>query len=156
MTSREGEQEIPDRILTPLNLADTRYGWGLKSNDGCSHLPIGPQPPAEYSGLISTTSDVARFFQALLGGELLGQEMLAEMTQTVPGINEFDEFHAGLGLFRADLPCGSGWGHGGDTGVYTNQVLASRDGSTIVVVARNVRDWFFLKNLAEEMYCQAI
>jgi hypothetical protein len=35
-------------------------------------------------------------------------------------------------------------------------VLASRDGSTIVVVARNVGDWTSLKTLAEQIYCEAI
>ena len=89
----------------------------------------------------------------MLGGELLNDDMMAAMTNTVP---TGTELHAGLGLFRFDLPCGSAWGHGGEFTYYSNQVLVSRDGSTAVVVARNARDWYSIKTLAEEMYCEAI
>src|SRR5690606_41026705 len=39
---------------------------------------------ADSGGYVSTTADVNRFFQALLGGELLPRERLAEMRDTVP------------------------------------------------------------------------
>jgi D-alanyl-D-alanine carboxypeptidase len=142
-------EEIHDRILVPLDLAHKPR----TSEGGGSHARLGFESgQAGLCGAVSTTSRLARFFQALLGGQLLGDEMMTEMTTTVP---TGTEFHAGLGIFRADLPCGSAWGNGG-AGSYTSQVLASRDGSTIVVVARNVGDWSSLKSLAEDMYCEAI
>jgi D-alanyl-D-alanine carboxypeptidase len=147
VTGRPAGQEMRDRILIPLDLADTRFGWGAISKQGPA---LGPHPPAH--GMVSTTSDLARFFQALLRGELIGEEMLAEMTQTVPAENEF---HAGLGLFRADLGCGSAWGNGGAAD-YVSQVLASRDGSTVLVAARYGGDWPTVKSLAEGLYCLAI
>jgi D-alanyl-D-alanine carboxypeptidase len=78
--------------------------------------------------------------------------MMAAMKQTVP---TGTELHAGLGMFRFDMPCGSAWGHGGEFTYYNNQVLVSGDGSKAVVVARNARDWYSIKTLAEEMYCAA-
>jgi len=137
-------EEIRDRILVPLGLVDGRAGSGAW---------LGSSPEGHPCGPISTTSDLARFFQGLLGGDLLDEDMLAEIMTTVPAYNEF---HSGLGIFRADMPCGSAWGNGGDSGFYATQVLASRDGSTIVVVARNVGDWASVMKLAERMYCEAI
>jgi D-alanyl-D-alanine carboxypeptidase len=154
VTGRRPGREVRDRILVPLGLEDT----GMTMKDVSGHwlgvregscdlcLPIGGGP-------ISTTSDIARFFQALLGGELLGEDMMAAMTQTMP---TGTELHAGLGLFRFDLPCGSAWGHGGEFTYYSNQVLVSADGSKAVVVARNARDWYSIKMLAEEMFCAAV
>lgn len=69
--------------------------------------------------MISTTGDLARFFQALLGGRLLPPVQLAQMRTTVPIVSpgQPNPQHAayGLGLFTADTPCGTVWGHGGDT-----------------------------------------
>jgi hypothetical protein len=79
--------------------------------------------------------------------------MMATMKQTVP---TGTELHAGMGIFRFDLPCASAWGHGGEFTYYSNQVLVSGDGSKAVVVARNARDWYSIKTLAEEMYCEAV
>lgn len=154
VTGRRLGQEVRDRILVPLGLEATwlttkgASGPWLGAPEGScpSCLPSGGGPN-------STMLDVARFFQALLRGELLGDDMMAAMTQTVP---TGTELHAGLGLFRFDLPCGSAWGHGGEFTYYSNQVLVSRDGSTAVVVARNARDWYSIKTLAEEMYCAAL
>lgn len=154
VTGRRVGQEVRDRILVPLGLEET---W--MSPRGASPPWLGapegscPLCLPGWGGPNSTTSDVARFFQALLGGELLGEDMMAEMTQTVP---TGTELHVGLGVFRFDLPCGSAWGHGGEFTYYSNQVLVSGDGSKAVVVARNARDWYSIKTLAEEMYCEAV
>lgn len=153
VTGRRPGQEVRDRILVPLGLEDTwitmkdaaGHWLGVREGSCAICLPAGGGP-------ISTTSDLARFFQALLGGELLGEDIMAEMTRTVP---TGTELHAGLGVFRFDLPCGSAWGHGGEFTYYSNQVLVSGDGSNAVVVARNARDWYSIKILAEEMYCAA-
>ena len=61
---------------------------------------------------------------------------------------------AGLGLFRIHLSCGSDWGQGGDESACSNQVLAARDGSRIVVVAQNTLGWPSAKATAEQMYCR--
>lgn len=153
VTGRRAGQEVRDRILVPLGLEDTFLTpkgssppWlGAREGSCARCLEFGGGPN-------STTSDVGRFFRALLGGELLGEDMMAAMTQTVP---TGTEIHAGFGVFRFDLPCGSAWGHGGEFTYYSNQVLVSGDGTKALVVARNARDWYSIKTLAEEMYCEA-
>jgi D-alanyl-D-alanine carboxypeptidase len=154
VTGRRLGQEVRDRILLPLGLGATWMTpkgasppWlGVPEGSCALCLPSGGGPN-------STTLDLARFFQALLGGELLGKDMMATMKQTVP---TGTELHAGLGMFRFDMPCGSAWGHGGEFTYYSNQVLVSGDGSKVVVVARNARDWYSIKTLAEDMYCAAL
>lgn len=148
VTGHSLQDEVRRRILGPLDLSHT---WTRSASAGSSWLGL-ELPPAARGGPLTSTSDLARFFQALLRGDLLGDDMMAAMTETVPtGSGSY-----GLGLFRADLPCGSAFGHGGDTPYYTNHVAASRDGSTIVVVARNVGGWFTIRQLAEEIYCRVV
>jgi D-alanyl-D-alanine carboxypeptidase len=107
-------------------------------------------PVSGDGGIVSTADDLARFFRALLGGELLGEDPQSEMTATV---DTGEDFRAGLGLFREDLSCGSIWYHAGDSLSYSSIALAAPDGSKAVVVAQNTTGWVSAKALAEEMYC---
>nr|WP_226598564.1 serine hydrolase domain-containing protein [Streptomyces violascens] len=65
--------------------------------------------------LISTNSDLNRFFSALLGGRLLHPAQLKEMRTTVPAGSPFaPNTRYGLGLLSTPLSCGGVyWGHGG-------------------------------------------
>jgi D-alanyl-D-alanine carboxypeptidase len=91
--------------------------------------------------LVSTPSDVARFLEALLGGELLGPASAAEVLGTVPADGvEFDAFGLGIGelsslLGIAPSPCGSAWGHLGLGFGHTTVALSRRDGSRQAVLA---------------------
>lgn len=63
--------------------------------------------------MISTNSDLDRFFTALLGGRLLPAAQLAQMRTTVP-IGTTGAGY-GLGIISRPLSCGGVyWGHGGD------------------------------------------
>jgi D-alanyl-D-alanine carboxypeptidase len=154
VTGRSLDQEMRDRIAEPLGLDDTWLSgkrsslpW-LGAPEGSCRICV----PGGEIGPFSTTADTARFFQALVRGELFSEELLAEMTETV---SMGTELSAGMGLFRFDLPCGTAWGHGGEFTYYSNQVLVSGDGSTVVVFARGRGDWFTTKTLAEKIYCLA-
>jgi D-alanyl-D-alanine carboxypeptidase len=156
VTGRRLNQVVRDRIFRPLRLEDTSYGTAALLPHP-NPIPAWLGAPEEFSGpvsgdggIVSTTGDLARFFRSLLGGKLLPPNLLSEMTRT---IDADSEFRAGLGLFQADLSCGSAWGHGGDEPAYSNQVLAARDGSRIVIVAQNTLGWPSAKATAEEMYC---
>jgi D-alanyl-D-alanine carboxypeptidase len=157
-TGRRLNRVVRDRIFRPLGLEDTRYGTaGLRPHSEGGPAWLGTpedlsDPVNGAGGIASTAGDLARFFRALFGGKLLGPALLSEMTRTVAAGSDF---RAGLGLFRADLPCGPAWGHGGDESAYSDHVLAARDGSRIVVVAQNVLGWPSAKATAEEMYCRA-
>jgi D-alanyl-D-alanine carboxypeptidase len=91
--------------------------------------------------LVSTPSDVARFLQALLGGELLRPESAAELVRVVPADGvEFDAYGLGIGelsslLGVARSPCGGAWGHLGLAPGHTTVALTRRDASRQVVFA---------------------
>jgi D-alanyl-D-alanine carboxypeptidase len=153
------DRVVRDRIFRPLGLEDSSYGTAAFRRHagrmpawlGSPEEPTGPVNGA--GGIVSTAADLARFFRALVSGELLDDDLLAEMTQAV---DAGTEAQAGLGIFQINTPCGSPWGHGGDDLAYSNQVLASRDGRTIVVVAQNTTGWPSVEEKAEEMYCRAL
>ncbi|KND31128.1 beta-lactamase [Streptomyces europaeiscabiei] len=65
--------------------------------------------------MISTNSDLNRFFTALLTSRLLPAPQLARMRSTVPAEATFGPgARYGLGLVSRPLPCGGlSWGHGG-------------------------------------------
>jgi D-alanyl-D-alanine carboxypeptidase len=167
VTGNPLEMEVLDRIFRPLGLADSSYGSasvGTDPDDLPAWLgaPAGSGEPASSGGIVSTTADLATFFEALLGGELLGEDELSEMLRTVDTSGDplaargaENSAGAGLGIFRLDLDCGSAWGHGGDLigPGYSNQVLVSRDGSSIVIVAQNRMGWPRANATAIAMYC---
>ena len=90
-------------------------------------------------GYVSTTADVNRFFQALLGGELLPHEWLTEMRDTVPVSEEMQVLWPdggyGLGLVERPLSCGGGyWSHeGGESGYITVNGATDDGGRTVTV-----------------------
>ncbi|MEJ3658070.1 serine hydrolase domain-containing protein [Actinomycetes bacterium KLBMP 9759] len=159
------EDAVTSRIIEPLGLRRTY--WPLFPEQ---HLR-GPQPKAFRpspggrtevrwintsvvgcaGALVSTGAELNAFAGALLGGRLLPDAQLDEMTRTVPA-----EIVAGgaygLGLVRHPLPGGGWfWGHGGSiegtrtrggvtsdgraVTVAVNEIAATPDGSQHVVDA---------------------
>ncbi|MEU7204386.1 serine hydrolase domain-containing protein [Streptomyces sp. NPDC045470] len=80
--------------------------------------------------MISTNSDLNRFFTALLAGRLLPAAQLAQMRFTVPAEATFGPgARYGLGLVSRPLPCGGlAWGHGGSFPGYETRGGATDDG----------------------------
>ncbi|RPK94402.1 serine hydrolase domain-containing protein [Streptomyces sp. ADI98-10] len=80
--------------------------------------------------MISTNSDLDRFFGALLAGRLLPPAQLAQMRSTVPAEAIFGPgARYGLGLVSRPLPCGGlAWGHGGSFPGYETRGGATDDG----------------------------
>ncbi len=67
--------------------------------------------------IVSTPSDLNRFFTALLDGKLLKPAELKQMRTTVPVPEKWGGkgVRYGLGVMRTPLSCGGAiWGHGGD------------------------------------------
>ncbi|MFF2039923.1 serine hydrolase domain-containing protein [Kitasatospora sp. NPDC058170] len=86
--------------------------------------------------LVSTDSDLNRFFTALLAGRLLPAAQLAQMRTTVPAEDTFGPgARYGLGLVSRPLPCGRGllWGHGGSFPGYETRGGATDDGRAVNV-----------------------
>ncbi|MFW3473481.1 serine hydrolase domain-containing protein [Streptomyces microflavus] len=80
--------------------------------------------------MISTNSDLNRFFTALLAGRLLPPTQLAQMRTTVPAEATFGPgARYGLGLVSRPLPCGGlSWGHGGSFPGYETRGGVTADG----------------------------
>ncbi|MEV4808809.1 serine hydrolase domain-containing protein [Micromonospora avicenniae] len=154
VTGHRWYNEVRSRILVPLRLTRTFYP---------GDRPTLPQPQAEVyqqfapdgplvdttlfnptvaasaGGLVSTTDDLARFWQALGRGRLLRPGQMAELHRTVlaesvqevrPGIAY------GLGIMWIPNRCGGYWAHFGDMpGVSTLNAL-SPDGHRSAVFYR--------------------
>jgi D-alanyl-D-alanine carboxypeptidase len=139
------------RVVRPLHLHSTffatsarfrgpyAHGYLPPSLTGNGYLDTSSWTPSftwAAGALVSTAPDVARFYQALLSGRLLSPPLLHEMTTTVaaPGIPQYPNARAGLGIFTAETPCGTVWGHQGDVPGYWNRAFSDRSGSRSAVV----------------------
>lgn len=85
--------------------------------------------------MVSTDSDLNRFFTALLAGRLLPKAQLDQMRTTVPASYPFPAgARYGLGLVSTPLSCGSVyWGHGGSMTGYETRGGATEDGRAVNV-----------------------
>ncbi|NLU81392.1 beta-lactamase family protein [Rhodococcus sp. HNM0569] len=161
--------EIKQRILQPLDLAGTSIPGSdpqlpepsiravLELDDG-SRVDVTEQNETldwAAGEMISTSTDLTTFLDALLGGRLLTAPTLAEMRTTVPmGMG----FHYGLGLERFDLPCGGQlWGHGGQLLGYVTYAYHRDDGHTLTLLRASGNDDSFLgfAAIATAAYCFA-
>jgi D-alanyl-D-alanine carboxypeptidase len=160
-SGRSYEQELHSRILEPLGLQattlphspempephaqgyqyDTEAGGGGKPENVTTALD--PSAAWASGALISTPGDVSRFFGALLGREMVGEDQLEQMQETMagegspsgPGIK-----HAGLGIFSYKLPCGKVWGHTGQFPGYQAFGAATPDGRGALAMMVNATD----------------
>jgi D-alanyl-D-alanine carboxypeptidase len=143
-TGRKLESELRRRIYAPLGLRATSldtvpriagphaHGYFLRPLED---VTVGSPSYVWAAGaLVSTADDVARFFQALLGGRLLRPDLLRAMETTMAGAREFSY---GLGLEKVRIPCGAVWGHSGGSPGYSANSFNSKDGTRQVVVLVN-------------------
>jgi D-alanyl-D-alanine carboxypeptidase len=161
VTGRRFAQELDRRILRPLDLTGTY----LPGNDP----EIRGPHPVHYStlfvqqpnptihdatvmnqsfawsagGVVSTATDLNRFFSALLGGRLLPAAQLAQMLTTVSteGSGWIPATRYGLGVFEQTLSCGvTVWGNAGATYGSWSYIMGTRDGRHLVASHIN-GDW---------------
>lgn len=170
VTGRPWYEEAERRIIEPLHLTGTSYpgdtstvpnphatGYTQWSTGGLVDTTDGRV--GEFAGaagaLITTTADLNTFLRALLSGELLPPEQLAELKQTVDTDAEirsiFPGGRDGLGVFSVELSCGGRyWMHGGDITGYKTRDGVSDDGKTSVVVSMST----LLQDTEDHQYAQ--
>ena len=132
--------ELRRRILDPLHLRDTSFPVnesviaGAHANGAASVqgsvrdvTVLNPSGTWGAGNIVSTATDVAHFWRALLGGRLLAPAQLAAMKSTVPLIKG-STVRYGLGIFQWPSACGPLWGHGGDIAGYSNRFQNTEDG----------------------------
>jgi D-alanyl-D-alanine carboxypeptidase len=112
------------RITRPLELTDTIYAatepmpddvvdaYHLIDGDMVNVSAISLSAYRAAAAIISTTHDLTRFIDALLGGELLKPATLAEMLTFSP--SDHPGYDGGLGIVRWHTPGGAFIGHSGD------------------------------------------
>jgi D-alanyl-D-alanine carboxypeptidase len=145
--------EVYRRIIGPLGL--TRTTFPITDPNIAGPHPHGyfVDPPAEFQlpgttdmtrsnpswawtagAIISTTDDLARFHRALFTGQLLPPAQQHELLSTVPTSTGNDY---GLGVLRAETPCGDAWGFEGAFPGYESTSLSSLDGTRQAVLLLN-------------------
>jgi len=150
VTHRPLAEQIAKRIIEPLGLAHTYYPnpgeedirgthpHGYHRSSQGELEDITRKDPSEAGGagaIISTPSELNKFFQAVLDGTLLSQDSITEMKKTVDaGQSETGVDHYGLGIISTSLSCGgTAWGHAGSIPGYTTFNGVGPDGTAVTV-----------------------
>ncbi|MFI2360325.1 serine hydrolase domain-containing protein [Streptomyces anulatus] len=153
VTGRPLAEEMDRRVIQRIGLRHTYFpapgemtvrephprGYHRSPQDGPLRDFTEMDPSAGWAAgqLISTNSDLNRFFTALLAGRLLPAAQLAEMRTTVPAGTSGLRY--GLGLTSRPLSCGGVyWGHGGDIAGYETRGGATDDGRAANVAVTSI------------------
>ncbi|WP_323373787.1 serine hydrolase domain-containing protein [Plantactinospora alkalitolerans] len=152
--------EVRSRILVPLRLSHTFYpgdqptlpqphaqGYRQFAPGGplVDTTVFNPTVTASAGGLVSTTTDLARFWQAVARGRLLRPGQLADLQQTVlaDGFQEIRPgIRYGLGIMWIPNRCGGSWAHVGSMPGMSTLAAATPDGhrSTVLYLATELAD----------------
>jgi D-alanyl-D-alanine carboxypeptidase len=147
LTGKDIGSAVTEMVIRPAGLRDTYWPptgeIGIRGPHAHNYMldPANPQGPlvdfTEFEpslagaagAMVSTPSDLNRFWRELLGGRLLPDRMLAEMQNAVPAPDFGPGVAYGLGLFQFPLSCGGfAWGHaGGIPGGVSN--VSAQDGA---------------------------
>ncbi|PWG15414.1 hydrolase [Streptomyces sp. V2] len=157
VTGVTAEVYITQHVIGRAGLRDTGFPAGPHIEGPHSQLYESwfgmIDPPRDYSvfdmswvgpsaSLISTLSDVNRFYAKLLAGEIVSQESLAEMRRTVPIVSQEGKvIEYGLGLYPTEVPGATYWGHGGTVWGGGTLAMTRADGGRQLAVAVNLQRW---------------
>ncbi|MDT0318193.1 serine hydrolase domain-containing protein [Streptomyces millisiae] len=161
VTGTTAERCITRNVIERAGLRETGFPTGPHVDGPHSRLYESwfgmIDPPRDYSvydmsfvgpaaSLISTVTDLNRFFRVLLAGEIVSPWSLAQMRRTVPVVSqEGRTIDYGLGLYPVEAPGQAVfWGHGGT--VWGGGTLATTraDGERQLAVAVNLQRWHSL------------
>ncbi|GAA2332831.1 beta-lactamase family protein [Streptomyces kunmingensis] len=158
VTGTTAEQCITKNVIERAGLRDTAFPDGPYVDGPHSRLYESwfgmIDPPRDYSdydmswvgpsaSLISTVTDLNRFYGKLLAGEIVSPSSLAQMQRTVPVISqEGRTIEYGLGLHPMEEPGqGTYWGHGGTVWGGGALAMIRADGRRQMAVAVNLQRW---------------
>jgi CubicO group peptidase (beta-lactamase class C family) len=157
-TGKDFGDVLQAEILDPLGLKNTFYGKEGQNNIDRDRLASGYEDlftadgqlgqdgiPEDLTnvnrdavgsagGMFSNTQDLARFYQALFGGELLKPESLQEMLTFV---ETGSSYQWGLGIESSETPWGNAIGRGGNFSGYTSRFDYFPELDTTVVFEEN-------------------
>ncbi|WP_344032496.1 serine hydrolase domain-containing protein [Streptomyces luteireticuli] len=173
LTGRSYADVLRTEVIEPLGLTRTSFVvpdktiagphiTGYLTNDDRSK-PLLDSTESNGSwvwsagAVISSAADMDRFVGALLGGRLVSDASLRQMTAALP--TPTAKIAYGLGLREVSLSCGKVYGHGGIVQGYQTQSFATRDGKRTVVAFANASNngavTQGLMNALEPAFCGA-
>jgi D-alanyl-D-alanine carboxypeptidase len=153
-TGKSYEDLLRKLVYKPLGLRKTSLPRGPNLRKPFIH-GYSQDPPEDVSedlaagwswasgGIVSTPADLNDFIRGYVGGKLFDERTQAKQRRVIeggsseppgPGMNS-----AGLAIFRYETPCGTVWGHTGNTLGYTQFAAASADGRRSVTVSINAQ-----------------
>ncbi|MES4833709.1 serine hydrolase domain-containing protein, partial [Streptomyces anthocyanicus] len=103
-----------------------------RTDDNVDTAAIDPSWSWAAGGMVSTAEDWQRFLTALMSGRLLPEAQMKQMRTTVDAPEEGGAY--GLGLMKADTPCGTVWGHTGGLPGYSSEIYTDATGTRSVAV----------------------
>lgn len=95
---------------------------------------LNPSGAWAAGAIVSTARDVARFYQSLFSGRLLGPRMTRQLGTTVDETPGDPAAQSGLGVERYSDPCGVTWGHGGQILGYQSAAYWNQRTHRVVVL----------------------
>ncbi|MFK8906835.1 serine hydrolase domain-containing protein [Streptomyces sp. YS-3] len=157
-TGTTAEQYITRNVIERAGLRATGFPAGPDVDGPHSQLYEAwfgmIDPPRDYSvydmswvgpsaSLISTVSDLNRFYRMLLSGNIVSPSSLAQMRRTVRVISqEGTTIDYGLGLHPMEGPGqGTFWGHGGTVWGGGTLAMTRADGKRQMAMAVNMQRW---------------
>ncbi|WP_067995913.1 serine hydrolase domain-containing protein [Nocardia pseudobrasiliensis] len=147
VTGRPYADELRDRILIPLNLADTYLpatgdtglrephptGYAVVDGVPVDRTRVEPSLPWTSGALVSTGTDLNRFYTALQSGRVVPQAQLRQMLDGVD-MGHGDGMSYGLGVGYTQLPCGTEFiGHVGGLTGFSAIAGATADGRAVTI-----------------------
>ncbi|WP_052498867.1 serine hydrolase domain-containing protein [Streptomyces vietnamensis] len=157
VTGMPAEECITRSVIDRAGLRHTGFPKGTEVEGPHSRLYEAfyglIDPPRDYSvydmswvgvaaALVSTMTDLNRFYARLLAGEVVSPASLAEMQRTIPATAlDGSPIQYGLGLHRVDLGGSTFWGHDGTVWGSGTMSLTSADGERQMSVSVNLIRW---------------
>ncbi|MEU9453853.1 serine hydrolase domain-containing protein [Streptomyces sp. NPDC048277] len=157
VTGHPYAEEITNRVIRPLRLTGTSlpgtrttvprpssraYSKLAETATGPTYdvTALNPSMASSAGEMISTSSDLTRFYEALLAGRLLPPHQLKEMKTTTPVPGDPNSAY-GLGLIDHTLSCGLHvWGHDGGIHGSSSTAATTADGRHALALNYNA-DW---------------
>ncbi|MEV6957398.1 serine hydrolase domain-containing protein [Streptomyces sp. NPDC051183] len=158
VTGTTAERCITANVIERAGLQDTTFPIGPYVDGPHSQLYEACfgmiDPPRDYSvfdmswagpsaSLISTVTDLNRFYGMLLAGEIVSPASLAQMRRTVQVVSQEQKtIGYGLGLYPMEEPGrDTFWGHGGTVWGGGALAMTRTDGKRQMAVAVNLQRW---------------
>jgi D-alanyl-D-alanine carboxypeptidase len=162
VTGQRLATQLQQRIFGPLDLDDTELpvteqtiarphinGYAPRDQDWqvtdgpAGLLDVTEMDPSwawAAGAMVSSTADLAHFYQALLGGRLLDPELLQAMQTTVDASDQLGHGAGyGLGLMLLRPGCATEvWGHGGALAGYRTTAFSTKNADRQLVATTNL------------------